>query len=138
MPREEDYPRCRRCGQLSEPVDRRESCDPIAVEWEGRVYHPLEYGFEASLQQCKIAENYGRYRRLRTRDEPRAPKRCEGCNAPLWGYHHEGCPKASCVVCGESRDYRHSNDHRAPYMDRSVAEVLAVMARIKPRGSTSS
>jgi hypothetical protein len=131
---EEDYPRCMSCGQITEPVDRREGCVPTFVTWHGVEYKSVGYSWEPSIRQCKIAENYGRYRRLKERDgDPKAYARCQGCNTPFAGYHHPGCRNAACPVCWEPAGSCVKRGHSAPPLERSIKQALASMKKMGRR-----
>lgn len=131
-PREEDYPRCEACGQVSAPIDQRESCVPIPVEWEGRAYEPVRYGWEPSLLRIQIAENWTRYKMLKEPVRPTVAHRCPGCHAPLNGFHHPLCSHRACPICGDApSEGCASRGHRAKAWEISGRQAMARMRRMK-------
>lgn len=130
--REEDYPRCRRCGQVTAPVDRRESCIAVPIEQDGTWFDPVRFGMEASLLRCEIAEKWTRYRRLAERVSPTIPVRCPQCRTPQGGYHHPGCSSAACPICGSGPGCDRRG-HRAEPMGVSVKQAMARLHMMGPR-----
>lgn len=133
-PREADFPRCSRCGQVSGPVDRRESCEPLSWSWQGDEYAEVPYGSEPAISLCHIAENYTKYRRLGTPKFTTPKERCVGCRTPIGGYHHQGCAYAACVICWEPKSSScQTRGHRAKTMEMSAKQAMARLRQMKPR-----
>jgi len=129
-PDRRDFPRCRRCSQVSEPVDERESCRDYAVEWNGQTFCAVRYGDEPSLNSVRIAEKWSRWQRTK----PVAPtiyKRCPGCHTPVGGVHHPGCAHEVCPICGQDRNDCQRRNHGAELLGVSVAQIRARLRRRK-------
>jgi HNH endonuclease len=124
-PRPEDYPRCRWCDQVTEPVDRRESCVETRVTWEGRECRAVPYGNEAWLNAVTIARKWARWERLHDPYTPITPPRCTGCRAPVGGFHHPGCAEEACPVCGQKGGACGSAHHRAKVFEVTVGQAAA-------------
>ena len=137
-PHEADYPRCASCGQVAAPVDERESCADYTMTVAGHRFPPVRYAEEAWHRAAVIAQDYPRYRRVLAAVPMAVPKtRCPGCRTPPGGIHHPDCPEEACPACGERiTSGCATRGHRAgPLMrDRSVAQAMANLCRIKPRG----
>ncbi len=138
-PRDEDYPRCARCGQVTAPVDWRESCVPTGWVWQGQDFEEVPYGSEPWLSLCQIAENYGRYRRLATPTLTRPRELCVGCRTPIGGFHHPACGQAACVVCWEQQGSGCAQrSHRAKTWEISGKQAMARLRQMKPRLTTAA
>jgi hypothetical protein len=138
-PREADYPRCSRCGQVTQPVDRRESCEPSSWTWDGREFEEVPYGMEPWLSISTIAENYGRYRRLAPPTMIAARERCVGCRTPVGGYHHPDCRHAACVICWERTGTGcETRSHRAPPLGVSGKQAMARLRQMKARAQPTA
>jgi hypothetical protein len=130
-PRETDYPRCPDCGQITAPIDRRESCTGRVWMWEGEEIPVVPYGHEASILYCEIAENWGRYKRLA---QPKifAPKdRCTGCHTMVGGFHHDGCRFEACGICGDTNTGCASRGHMAKSMEMSAKQAMARLRQMR-------
>jgi 5-methylcytosine-specific restriction endonuclease McrA len=138
VPRPEHYPRCGACGQVYEPVDRRESCVEVVTTWHGLEFASVPYGGEPWLNLVTIAENYSRWRRLATPRGPDFAHRCSGCHTPIGGIHHPGCRQEACLICGERVTSEcGSRDHRAPALDFTTRQLAARLRR-RARGQGMS
>ena len=99
------------------------------VTWRGVEFDAVAFGLEASTLQCKIAENWGRYQRLKEPTEPVLYERCSECRAPLLGYHHVDCPKEACAICGSS-DACQLRGHQAEKWPVSARQAMARLRQI--------
>lgn len=137
-PREEDYPRCEWCQTPYAPLDRRESCVPSVMTWRGREYASVPYGQEGWVLTCEIAENYGRYKRLREPRIPAIPARCGDCRTPIGGEHHHGCAARACYVCGDRPGSRCAQrNHMATNLGMSAKQAMARLRHMGPRNESA-